>query len=206
MSDERRALILASTSPYRKALLQRLHLPFIQVAPDFAEQTVAADSIEALVEHNTVGKAQSVLEQYPDASVIASDQIALFEGEAVGKPGTARHAMAQLARFSGRAVDFLTGIAFCSACGQHFDIVTTRVHFRQLSEQEIADYVRIEQPLDCAGSFKSESLGIALFSRIESNDPTALIGLPLIRLSEWLKPLHNNDVCLLCLAGPINPI
>jgi len=182
-------LILASTSPYRKELLDRLHLPFQQIAPDFEEETGTSLSPEALVEHNTLGKAKSILARFPEAIVIASDQIALFKGQPIGKPGSEPAAIAQLTAFRGHAVDFLTGIALCSASQQEYDIVTTRVYFRKLSDNEIANYVRLEQPLDCAGSFKSEGLGIALFERIESDDPTALIGLPLIRLSDWLKPL-----------------
>jgi len=184
-------LILASTSPYRKALLERLQLSFKQIGPNFKEETGTGLAPEALVEHNTLGKAQSILRQFPEASVIASDQIALFEGQPIGNPGSESAAIAQLTSFRGHAVDFLTGIAFCSASQQQFDIVTTRVYFRDLSDNDIATYVRLEQPLDCAGSFKSEGLGITLLERIESKDPTALIGLPLIRLSDWLQPLSQ---------------
>ncbi len=192
MPGESRVLILASTSTYRKVLLERLHLPFKQVTPTFMEATGAGLSPRALVKHNTLGKAQSVLDRYPDARVIASDQIAFFEDNHIGKPGNETAAIEQLMRFRGHSVDFLTGIALCTQSSQQFDIITTRVHFRDLSDNDIMNYVRLEQPLDCAGSFKSEGLGITLFEHIESDDLTALIGLPLIRLSEWLRPLAQH--------------
>lgn len=192
MPDEP-SLILASTSPYRNELLQRLQLPFRQIAPDFTEKVSPDCTAESLVEHNTLGKVHAVLERFPAASVIASDQIAMFETELIGKPGSMENAIHQLTRFSGHAVDFLTGISLCSATDQHFAIVPTRVYFRSLSQQEIVTYAEEERPFDCAGSFKSEALGITLFERIETTDPTALIGLPLIRLSDWLQPLTQLE-------------
>ncbi len=181
-------LILASTSPYRKALLARLRLPFEVAEPDF-EELRGGIPPETLVRLNTMGKAVSVLRRHPEARIIASDQIAVHNGNIIGKPGNSRAAIAQLQRFSGRTVEFLTGIALCSDASEHFDIVSTRVCFRHLDDEEIETYVRLEQPLNCAGSFRSEGLGIALFKRIDGEDPTALIGLPLMRLSDWLRPL-----------------
>ncbi len=182
------SLILASTSSYRASLLARLGMPFRQVAPQFCERRHGAEPL-SLVRENTLGKARVVASTCPGATVIASDQVAWFEGGAVGKPPSMQAAMAQLRRFSGQAVDFYTGVACIEDGRERYDCVLSRVHFRHLEEEEIRYYVERERPLDCAGSFKSEGLGIALFSRIDSDDPTALIGLPLIRLAGWLRPL-----------------
>ncbi|RMG92855.1 MAG: septum formation protein Maf [Zetaproteobacteria bacterium] len=185
-------LVLASTSPHRAKLLARLGLPFQQVAPAFTERLHGAEP-KSLVRENTLGKARAVASARPGATVIASDQLAWFEGGAVGKPGSIQRAMEQLNRFSGHAVDFYTGVACISDGQELYACVPTRVHFRPLEEHEIQHYVERERPLDCAGSFKSEGLGIALLARIDSEDPTALIGLPLITLAGWLRPL--SDAC-----------
>jgi len=183
-------LILASTSPYRKALLQRLGLAFRQVDPQFIESLPGSMPVEALVLHNAIGKAESVLAQHPEATIIASDQLAICDEMVLGKPGTVDKAIEQLTMLSGRSVTFLTSLALFNQRAKRHEIIPYTVIFRALSETEIRNYVRLENPIDCAGSFKSEGLGIALFERMHGDDPTALIGLPLIRLSQWLSPLN----------------
>ena len=182
-------LILASTSPYRKLLLDRLELPFIQIDPPFEEAAPGSMPVAELVLHNSMGKAQSVLNQHPDATVIASDQLVACGDIVLGKPGCAEKARAQLAMLSGKSVTFLTGLVLLSSGQRHFETIPYTVTFRDLSEWEIRNYIEKEKPIDCAGSFKSEGLGIALFEKMQGDDPPALIGLPLIRLSQWLKPL-----------------
>ncbi len=189
-------LVLASTSRWRRAQLARLGLPFEVCAPDFAE--LREGRPEEVVRGNALGKARSVFRrmraQGRRARVIGSDQIAAFDGGIVGKPGSLPAAMAQLRRFSGRQVSFLTGVALVDDGGERYALDRTIVHFRTLTEAQIARYVRCERPLSCAGGFRVEGLGIALFSRIESEDPSALIGLPLIPLAGWLQPL-DASVC-----------
>jgi len=187
-------LILASTSVYRRQLLQRLGLPFRQVAPCFEESGDTTQGIAQLVRSNTLGKGRSILQQYPAAIVIASDQLAVFDGHILGKPGSVARAMAQLATLSGRRVTFLTGVALLEEDRCRYALERYEVFFRKLSQSEIRDYVQRDMPLDCAGSFKSESLGIALLERMRGDDPTALMGLPLIRLSQWLHPLCAGSV------------
>jgi len=184
-------LILASTSPYRRELLQRLQLPFEQLTPDFEELKPGQLPPSDLVLHNTIGKAEAVFSHHPQATIIASDQLAVCDNIVLGKPGDSASACKQLAMLSGKSVQFLTGLAVISAEQRQCEIIPYQVHFRELTEQEIQNYVSKENPIDCAGSFKSEGLGIALFERMEGDDPTALIGLPLIRLSQWLKPLES---------------
>ena len=184
-------LILASTSPYRRELLSRLKLPFELASPDFEELKPGSMPVEKLVKYNTLGKARSVLAQFPDANVIASDQLAVCGDTVLGKPGNADKACEQLTKLSGQSVTFLTGLALASARSEQYGMIPFSVRFRQLSKEEIRNYVEKENPIDCAGSFKSEGLGIALFESMSGDDPTALIGLPLIRLSQWLKPLQT---------------
>jgi len=184
-------LILASSSIYRKELLNRLRLPFEQIRSDFTEALPGSMPPPALVQHNTLGKANSVLDIHPDAAVIASDQIAVCGDLVLGKPGDIETACEQLRMLSARSVTFLTGLALLSANSEQFEIIPFQVCFRALNDVEIRTYVEAELPLDCAGSFKSEGLGISLFERMAGDDPTALIGLPLIRLSQWLKPLAH---------------
>jgi len=166
-------------------------LPFEQIAPDFEEIKSPGIPPEALVKFNTTGKAESVLIKHPDATVIASDQVAVCGNMVLGKPGDLKTACQQLRLASGRSVTFLTGIALQSAQSKRFETIPFQVCFRELSDAEILTYVETERPLDCAGSFKSEGLGISLFESMSGDDPTALIGLPLIRLSQWLKPLSR---------------
>lgn len=185
----RKPLILASTSPYRHELLQRLQLPFSQHAPDFHEAEPGSMPPRDLVRHNTLGKGHSVASRFPEATVIASDQVAVCNDLVLGKPGSVDAACAQLRSLSAQCVTFLTGIALLAPNEERFAIVPFTVWFRALTDAEIEAYVAAERPLDCAGSFKSEGLGIALFERMQGDDPTSLIGLPLIQLSEWLRPL-----------------
>jgi len=144
---------------------------------------------ENLVRFNTMGKANSILKLRPEATVIASDQVAVCGDTILPKPGDIETACEQLRLVSGQTVIFLTGLALLSEASEQFDMIPFQVCFRALKFAEIRTYIETEQPLDCAGSFKSEGLGISLFERMVGDDPTALIGLPLIRLSQWLKPL-----------------
>jgi septum formation protein len=181
-------LILASTSRYRAELLERLGVHFAAVAPSVDETPLPDERPDALVERLSLAKAHAVAAQSAGALVIGSDQVALANGVILGKPGTEANAIAQLQALSGQEVRFLTGLALLNTenGARHVTHVVTPVRFRKLSPAAIEDYVRREQPLDCAGAFKSEGLGIALFEHIGGGDPTALIGLPLIRLTSLL--------------------
>jgi len=181
-------LILASTSIYRRELLERLRLPFETARPEVDENPRPGESPIALAERLAVAKAGAIAEREPAAFVIGSDQVAELDDRPLGKPGTRDGALAQLGAMSGRAVHFRTAV--CVRHGEHaprLAIDTTTVRFRSLSFAEIERYVDAEQPLDCAGSFKSEGLGITLFDAIETIDPTALIGLPLIATARLLR-------------------
>ncbi|XKE46773.1 Maf family nucleotide pyrophosphatase [Halomonas organivorans] len=182
-------LVLASSSRYRRQLLDRLELPYAWESPDIDETPRPGESPQALVHRLSLAKAERLAEAWPDHLIIGSDQVAIFEDEILGKPQDEAAARAQLARFSGRRVSFLTGLALIDTrrgshrvCHERFDVL-----FRSLDEDEIARYVARERPLDSAGSFRMEGLGIALFERLEGDDPNALIGLPLIRLCELLR-------------------
>jgi septum formation protein len=183
------ALVLASTSRYRRALLDRLGLPYATVAPDADETPLPGEAPAATALRLAEAKARSVAGTFPQALIIGSDQVADADGTVVGKPGNAAAARQQLALLSGRSVVFHTGLALLDgrtgAC--QTAMVDIRSRFRQLTAGEIDAYLEREQPWDCAGSVKSEALGIALFEAIESDDPTALVGLPLIRLTSMLK-------------------
>lgn len=181
-------LVLASTSRYRAELLSRLRLTFETARPDVDEAPAAGESPASLALRLATAKAAAVAATRPEALVIGSDQVASCDGRILGKPGTRATAIAQLQAMSGREVVFLTAVAIASAGApgeQALD--TTTVRFRQLPDDEIARYVDAESPLDCAGSFKCEGLGIALFESIESRDPTALVGLPLIATARLLR-------------------
>jgi septum formation protein len=184
-----RELVLASTSPYRRALLARLGLAFDAVAPTADEAPLPGERPAATALRLAEAKARSVAAEHPTALIIGSDQVADCDGELVGKPGTHERAVAQLTRQSGRTVVFHTGLAlFDASSGEcRTALVDVRSTFRPLAGAEIEAYLRHERPYDCAGSVKSEALGIALFERIESDDPTALVGLPLIRLTGMLR-------------------
>jgi len=187
-------LILASSSPYRAKLLSRLHLPFDIEAPGFEELMPGEMPVGQLIRWNTLGKAHSVLKHHPESTIIASDQLAVCGQDVLGKPGSEVRACRQLQRLSGRCVTFLTGLAILAEGEEHYEEIPFRVYFRNLRKSEIRTYVQRENPVDCAGSFKVEGLGICLFDRLEGDDPTALMGLPLIRLSHYLQPLHHRHV------------
>jgi len=182
-------LILASTSRYRRELLARLRLPFEVHSPEVDETAHPGETPMALAQRLALAKAQAVAELQPQAVVIGSDQVADLDGHALGKPGTHERAVQQLRRLRGRKVLFHTAVAVvCRACGfEQAALCSVAVSFRDLSDDEIEQYLRTEQPYDCAGSAKCETLGIALRSAIDSDDPTALIGLPLIRTCELLR-------------------
>lgn len=181
-------LILASTSAYRADLLKKLEIPFTTLDPDVDETPALHEKPADLALRLAVSKSHAGAQQCERGLVIGSDQVACLDEEPLGKPGTLERATAQLTSFSGRKVDFHTAIAITDAeTGQtRSRLETTRVHFRELSEDQIARYLEAERPFDCAGSFKVEGLGIALFQEISSRDPNALIGLPLIALIELL--------------------
>lgn len=184
-----RQLILASTSPFRRQLLERLGLPFDIVSPQTDETPLPGEAAPQLVHRLAEAKARAVMQDYPAALIIGGDQVATFENEIIGKPGSHQAAVAQLRRFSGHSLQFHTGVALLnSASGSlQIEVIHTAVMFRPLSEQQINNYLAREQPYQCAGSFKSEGLGIALFESIHGGDPTALMGLPLITLVQMLE-------------------
>jgi septum formation protein len=184
-----RSLVLASTSPYRRALLERLGIPFTIVAPKADETPEAAESPAQTALRLSEVKARSVAAQHAGSLIIGSDQVADCDGQPIGKPGELAMARAMLRLLSGRTVVFHTGIALLDAASGRCAsaLVDVRSTFRRLSLAEIDAYLAREQPYDCAGAVKSEGLGIALFEAIESDDPTALIGLPLIKLTSMLR-------------------
>jgi septum formation protein len=196
MTDPSPELILASTSPYRRALLNRLQLTFTVESPQVDETPQPAEAPLALAQRLALAKAQAVARHHPHALVIGADQVACCREQILGKPGSFERACAQLTAASGQSVQFLTAVALVRAdsalCITHTDL--TEVHFRALGPTEIESYVLRDQPYDCAGSFRSEGLGISLFDRIDSQDPTALVGLPLIWLS---RALHQAGINLL---------
>ena len=182
-------LILASTSRYRQELLARLQVPFSSEPPEVDEQALPGEDAQVLVTRLALAKAQAVATRYPKALVIGSDQVAVYDGMIVGKPGNREQASAQLDRISGKLATLYTGLALIhKAAGRsHAEVVPFRVQFRQLGAAQIAAYLDREPAYDCAGSVRSEGLGIALFERFEGDDPTALMGLPLMRLVTLLN-------------------
>lgn len=182
-------LVLASTSPFRRELLARLALPFLTAAPDVDEARLPGEGPQALVTRLAEAKAREVGRAHPGALVIGSDQVACIDGAILGKPGDRARAIAQLTQAAGRVVTFYTGLCLLDTRGGQAEVVCEpfRVHFRDLTARQIAAYVDRERPFNCAGSFKSEGLGIVLFERLEGDDPNALIGLPLIRLVAMLE-------------------
>ena len=184
-----RPLILGSTSVYRRALLERLRIPFSVESPHVDETPLPGELPVALAQRLALAKAQAVAARFPTALVIGSDQVADLDGQSLGKPGHHARAVQQLQQMSGKVVVFQTAIAvvclelgFCQQA-----LAPVKVQFRTLSASEIENYLQAEQPYDCAGSAKSEGLGIALLERIDNDDPTALIGLPLIRTAALLR-------------------
>lgn len=180
-------LILASTSRYRRELLSRLRLPFDAVAPDVDEIALPGENPAAMAERLALAKARVVAAAHPGAVVIGSDQVADLDGVAIGKPGTHERAAAQLRQMSGRVVVFQTAVAVVAPGLAAIERAEVRVRFRELSDAAIEAYLRADEPYDCAGSAKVESLGIALLDAVESDDPTALVGLPLIRTCALLR-------------------
>jgi septum formation protein len=184
-----RRLVLASTSAYRKALLERLALAFVVAAPQVDERPLGGEASADTALRLAALKAQSVRAAHRDALIIGSDQVATSAGRLLGKPGDHANAARQLRSLSGKSADFHTAVALLDAASGRMQtaVVPCRVHFRQLDDARIESYLRREQPFDCAGSAKAEGLGIALIARIETDDPTSLIGLPLIALSAMLE-------------------
>lgn len=193
-----RQLVLASTSSYRKSLLSKLQLPFISAAPNTDETPREGESATDLVMRLAAAKAQALATDYPDHLVIGADQVCVLDGKICGKPHSEANAHAQLRAASGRSVVFYTGLALLDSNNASLQVLCEpfSVDFRTLSEEEIAEYVRQEQPLDCAGSFKSEGLGIALFDRLSGRDPNTLVGLPLIALAEMLRNAGVNPLAV----------
>jgi septum formation protein len=184
-----RQLILASTSPYRRELLGRLGLTFDVANPQTDESSLPNETPETLALRLSEAKARAVVADFPDALIIGSDQVATVDGKIYGKPGTHERAVAQLRELSGKTVNFFTGLCLLDAktgesqvCG-----IPTLVTFRQLSDSEIENYLRREPAYNCAGSAKSEGLGIALLTSMQGDDPNALVGLPLIALCDMLR-------------------
>lgn len=188
-------LVLASTSPFRQSLLARLGLPFDTASPAVDESALEGEAPEQLVQRLARLKAEAVSAAHPDSLIIGSDQVACIEGRILGKPGDRENAIEQLSLASGRAVTFHTGLCLLNNRSQRKQVLCEpfTVHFRSLSPEQIERYLDKEEPFGCAGSFKSEGLGIALFRRLEGDDPNALIGLPLIRLVDLL---NNEGVVL----------
>lgn len=182
-------LILGSSSPFRAELLRKLHLEFETASPDIDETALQDESPQALVQRLAESKARKVAENNPQALVIGSDQVAVIDGKILGKPGNTENARLQLRSASGREVTFYTGLALFDASNQQMQSLVEpfRVGFRSLSAQQIDFYIRQEQPFNCAGSFKSEGFGIALFDYLRGDDPNTLVGLPLIKLTAMLE-------------------
>ena len=186
-------IVLASTSPYRRELLEKLGMPFITAAPQVDETPIPGEDARHLVMRLAQAKAQALSPEYPNHLIIGSDQVCVLEGNIVGKPHTEEKAVEQLLIARNSIVTFYTGLALYNSSVGNLQVICELfdVHFRHLSEQEIRNYVHKEQPLQCAGSFKSEGLGITLFERLSGKDPNTLVGLPLISLCEMLR----NEGC-----------
>lgn len=182
-------LILASTSPFRRELLSRLGIPFAVANPQTDESAQPGEQPEALALRLSEAKARAVANEYPDTLIIGSDQVAAVDGKVFGKPGSHERAVEQLKQLSGKTVNFFTGLCLLNARTGEADVrgIPTLVTFRDLTEQEIENYLRREPAYNCAGSAKSEGLGIALMSSMRGDDPNALVGLPLIALCDMLR-------------------
>jgi septum formation protein len=182
-------LVLASTSPFRRALLEKLEVEFETAAPDIDESILIDEIPEQMAARLSEAKARAVAGQFDHALVIGSDQVAVVDGQILSKPGDHENAVKQLRRVSGKRVSFLTGLCVINTESKRvqLDVIPFNVIFRKLSDSQIEHYLQKEKPYNCAGSFKSEGLGIALFERLEGDDPNTLIGLPLIRLIRMLE-------------------
>lgn len=191
MSDSR--IVLASTSVFRKMLLEKLALKFATGSPDIDESARKNETPEALVKRLSEAKARALADTYPENLIIGSDQVACVDDEILGKPGNFENALLQLRKASGKAVTFYTGLSLLNSATGHAQTLCEpfKVHFRALNDEQISRYLIHEQPYNCAGSFKSEGFGISLFERLEGDDPNSLIGLPLIQL---IKMLDNEGV------------
>jgi|SRR5690554_2239394 len=189
-------LVLASTSPFRRELLAKVVRDFDVAAPHVDETAQPNEQPTQLVERLAIAKAKALTAQFPNHILIGSDQVAVVDGQILGKPGTAEKAVAQLQSMRGKQVTFLTGLAIFDSAQQRLQscVEPFDVYFRDLTDAEIVAYVEREQPLNCAGSFKSEGLGISLFSALRGDDPNSLIGLPLIRLLAMLRAWEINPL------------
>ena len=190
-----KTLVLGSTSVFRKEILEKLNLPFLCAKPNTDESPIEGESPQSLVERLAIDKAKAVAIEHSNAIIIGSDQVAVCDGTILGKPHHFENAVAQLSQFSGKKVTFYTGLCVLnSETGKITSLVEPfEVHFKTLSLDEITHYLHAEEPYNCAGSFKSEALGICLFEKLSGDDPNTLIGLPLIRLVNLLKQ-HGIDV------------
>lgn len=190
-----KTLVLGSTSPFRKSILEKLNLAFECAKPNIDETAFIDETPQALVERLAIEKAQAVSEQFPNALIIGSDQVAVCDSEILGKPHSFENGVKQLSKFSNKSITFYTGLCvFDSANDKVTSLVEPFiVHFNKLSQSEIENYLNAEQPYNCAGSFKSEGLGICLFEKLEGDDPNTLVGLPLIKLVALLKQ-HGLNV------------
>jgi MAF protein len=190
-------LILASSSPFRQQILKKFNLPFSSFSPDVDESHLSNETPEDLVARLSVLKAKAANDKFEEGLVIGSDQVAVHDGKILGKPHTKENAIEQLQSFSGNKVSFITGLCLYDIATNRHEVIVEpfNVHFNQLSLSQIEAYCDAETPYQCAGSFKSEGLGICLFEKLEGSDPNSLIGLPLIRLNELLARF-NVDVLL----------
>jgi MAF protein len=184
-----KAILLASSSTYRRELLGKLRLPFTWASPDIDETPLQLESPQQLVERLALLKAKKLAPTHPNTLIISSDQVAVLDNTIIGKPHEHERAVEQLRQSSGRSVTFKTSLCLLNTSTNSYHICTenVEVHFRPLTDAQINHYLTLEQPFDCAGSFKCEGLGIALFQKISTNDPNTLVGLPLIKLTEMLK-------------------
>lgn len=182
-------LILASTSPFRKAILEKLDIPFDTQSPEVDETPLDNESPEMLVERLSIAKAKAIADSLDKGLIIGSDQVAIIDNKILGKPGSHAKAVEQLLQASGKTVTFLTGLCLYNATSKTYqvEVVPFNVVFRELTKKQIDNYLNKEKPYNCAGSFKSEGLGITLFEKLDGDDPNTLIGLPLIRLVRMLE-------------------
>lgn len=189
-------LILASTSPFRKEILNKLGISFEVMSPEVDETALEKETPQQLVERLSIAKAKAVADKVEDALVIGSDQVSVINNEIIGKPHTYENAVKQLKNASGKTVTFYTGLCLYNSATQQYqsEVVPFDVVFRDLTDQLIDNYLRKEEPYNCAGSFKSETLGIILFEKLEGEDPNTLMGLPLIRL---INMLENENFTIL---------
>ena len=187
-------LILASSSRYRQAMLERLRVPFIAISPDVDETPTEGEQPAELAVRLSIAKSKAILQRYPDALIIGSDQVASVDGNLIGKPGSFERARQQLKQLSGRIVEFHSALCLSNRTRHETVNVITHCQFRHLDDQEIDSYLVLEQPFDTAGSAKAEGLGIALMESMQSDDPTAIIGLPLIALCRLLRTFGVNPL------------